>query len=124
MINSKILKVVGAILLIASIITVLIGAHNINEAKGMLATISAGNKLFGYSSASERGVSAWNDHLSTAKTVTIVGVAVAIIGAITMFIGFIKSNAVKNPETKKVVIQESYPVPTVSVKEKSKYLKN
>ena len=45
--SSNALKVIGIILILAGLITALVGIHKVNEAKEMLSALDDGARLFG-----------------------------------------------------------------------------
>lgn len=121
--SSNALKVIGIILILAGLITALVGIHKVNEAKEMLSALDDGARLFGYSDGYHSGVNAWEEHSEAGKKTETVGFVISGIGLVFFLVGITQSNAdvrAENAAKKKEASKSG----EKSIKERIKELNN
>lgn len=100
MTNSSIIKNTGIGLSVIGVITSGSGLHLRKQANAMIKALDAGGNLFGFDSSTYRSMGIWGDKLTNANTILIIGIVLLIIGIIMCYCGYLKANAVNNPERK------------------------
>ena len=87
--NSDILKFAGIIGTVIGIVLTGCGIYKRNYAQMF---IKASNYV-------DRSFLIWSDHKRNATIMLVIGLAIIVIGLIIFFVGFLKANAVANPES-------------------------
>lgn len=100
MTNSRIIQNTGIGISTIGVITSGIGSHLQKQANNMLKALDAGRRMFGFESSTYRSIGIWESKLIKANTTFILGIILLIIGIVMCYCGYLKANAVKNPEGK------------------------
>ena len=91
--NSQIIKTTGVIATICGALTSIVGWHKLSEANGVLKTLRGSTHgTYG------KTIEIWQSQKSISIVILIIGIVITLTGLIMIYNGFLKANAVTNPE--------------------------
>ena len=90
--TTKKLKLSGLLTSLAGVVVALIGVLKLREARSMLKTLWHGSSIYGYSSNTLSGESAWLGEITNSKVIIAIGAILIVVGVILLLYSISKSN--------------------------------